>query len=290
MKLTFFGYLIFIIACIIFSLYVHFPGKSAAEYIENRISQLDPAVKIQIDPIVPCLPLGMKTSAVTIGYGGTSTMTMENFRSFPDFTTLFASVVNADFKTSVFGGFLSGRVGISRQNPGDLTIETRGESLQLDRIELGKLLLDCQVSGRMDLNVTAAFKDGLIRTNHGEINLADLGLHFPAPLFSIETYSFSTGKIKFDMTDDHVVKIQDFIMKGRQTDIQLTGKIQINPEVKKSLLEMKAKIVLYPLFFMNAGDAAPIDVAKNSSDNTVVHLNVGGTIETPLIAMDHGTK
>ena len=47
---------------------------------------------------------------------------------------------------------------------------------------------------------------------------------------------------------------------------------------------------MYPLFFMNAGDASPIDVAKNSSDTTIAHLLIGGTIEKPTIVMDQGTK
>jgi type II secretion system protein N len=290
MKLKFFGYVLFIAMCIVFSLYVHFPGNTVSDYIEHRVSQLHLNIKLDIDPITPCFPLGLKTKAVQARHEGNPLVTMENVRSVFDVKTLFATMAKASFKADVLEGILSGRVGISRTPPRDLDIETSLEGLKLKQISLDKSLADVKVSGLVSGKIAAAFKKGMIHINDGQIKFTDLVLDFAQPRFSVETYFFSTGNIKFDMPKDNIIRIDECTMTGRQTDIRASGTIHVDKDFQDSILDIKAKIILYPLFFMNAGDAAPVDVAKNNSDNAIVHLNIGGTIKTPLIVMDQGAK
>lgn len=290
MKLKLLGYFLFVVACIVFSLYVHFPGQTIATDIENRMLQLLPEAAMQIEPVVPCFPLGVKTAGITFGNGKSPLIAMQNVRFLLDLTTLFADSIRTDVKADLLEGVLEGRVGMPRKTPRDLEIETRVQRIQLNQVHLERILSGCQVSAVVDATLNAALKENNIQALQGEMNLVDLVLQFDAPRFSIETFSFSTGNMTFDMAADYILNIQSCVLKGRQADIHSSGTVHVSPEVKKSRLDIKAKIVLYPLFFMNAGESAPIEVEKNKSDNAMVFLHITGTIETPVIAMDQGTK
>jgi hypothetical protein len=79
-------------------------------------------------------------------------------------------------------------------------------------------------------------------------------------------------------------------MKGQQIDMQASGEIRVARNVQESNLNIKARVILYPMFFMNAGDSMLIDVDKGDSDNVIINLRIKGTIQNPKITADQGTK
>ena len=162
--------------------------------------------------------------------------------------------------------------------------------MKLKNIRLGEILSNGQLSGILNGTLSAVFKQGHIRQSKGDLNFADLILQFPEALFSVETYSFSSGNLKFSMPEDHILKIDDCSLTGRQIDLHSSGIIRIAGIFQNSRLNIKARIVLYPLFFMNAGDSMPVDVSKTDSDNAVIDLRIGGTLQHPTITMDPGIK
>ncbi|CCK79550.1 type II secretion system protein GspN [Desulfobacula toluolica] len=290
MKLKIFGYFIFIAVCLLFSLYVHFPGKTAAKYIEQMLSHIHPGVTLRIDTLNPCFPPGLKADAVQIHYAGVPIATLDNSRLFFDLTTFWGNPVTGTFKAHVLDGALSGFMRLSKETTGDAGIEAVLDNLKLEDIRLGELLSDGQLSGILNGTLTAVFEQGNILQNKGDLNFADLVLQFPEALFSVETYSFSSGKLKFSMSEDHLVKVENCSLTGRQIDLHLSGIISMAKIFQNSRLNLKTKIVLYPLFFMNAGDEMPVDVSRTDSDNAFIHLRIGGTIQYPIITIDPGIK
>jgi hypothetical protein len=77
---------------------------------------------------------------------------------------------------------------------------------------------------------------------------------------------------------------------GRQLDLHSSGDIRVAEIFQNSRLNLTARVVLHPLFFMDAGDSVPVDVSKTDADNAILHLRIGGTIDQPTIAMDPGGK
>ena len=290
MKLKFLGYFLFIAGCFIVSLYAQFPGKMAAKYIEQTFSQINSQIKIEIDNVTPSFPPGMKIESILINYADTPIARLENFKSFFKLFTLFSDTVTGSFKADVFNGIISGIVRVSKEKPREIGIETDLGNLNLKNIHMGKSLSDGRFSGILNGKVTVDFKQGHIRKNYGELKFMDLILQFPEALFAVETYSFSSGNIKFFMPKQNIIKIEDCILKGRQIDVQTSGEIKVAREFQKSILNFKARIVLYPMFFMNAGDSVPVDISKNESDNAIISLKIGGTIQNPTITMTQGTK
>ncbi len=291
MKLKFFGYFIFIAATIIFSLNVHFPRKATAKYIERFFSQLNAQVKLQIDDVDPSFPSGIKIDSIQVSYSGMPIATLTNFKSSLDLTTVFdKKTMKGFFKTDVFDGFLSGSALISKVKPRQIDIETKIENLNLKNIHLGKFLLDCNFSGILNGTIDAEFNQGHMMKNHGEVKLADITLQFPETIFPVETFSFSNGNIKFVVPQHNIIRIEEFLMKGRQVDIISSGEIRVNENFQRSTLNLNARLVLYPLFFMNAGANKNVNHLKRDSDNAIINLRIGGTIQNPTISMEQKSK
>jgi len=286
MNLKFLGYFIFIAVCVIFSLYAHFPSKTAAKYIERTLSQINSQVKIRIDIVNPCFPPGIKAESILVSYAGTPIANLDNFKFFFDLTSFFSNPVTSSFKADIFDGIMSGIVRVSKEKPRETGIESELKNLNLKNFQVSKDLPDYKFSGIINGKVTAGFKQGNILRNYGEVDFADFTLQFPENLFSVETYSFSTGKVKFVMPKHNIIKIEECIMKGREIDLQASGEISLAKNFQKSILNIKARVVLYPMFFMNAENSMPVDAAKSDSDNAIINLSIGGTIQNPTITVE----
>jgi type II secretion system protein N len=290
MKLKFFGYFIFITICVIFSLVARFPSETASKYIEQKISQTNSPVKVEINRVDLLFPPGINAGVVLVSYGGTPMVKLDNFKSFLALSTLLSKKVAGSFAARVFDGILSGVVRVSRQKPWEIDVETAFENLNIKNFQMDKNLPDYQFTGILDGKVTTGIKQGHILKNDGEVNFTDVSLQFPKSLFALETYSFSTGKIKFAMPKPNIIKIEECAMKGQQIDMQASGEIRVARNVQESNLNIKARVILYPMFFMNAGDSMLIDVDKGDSDNVIINLRIKGTIQNPKITADQGTK
>ena len=69
-------------------------------------------------------------------------------------------------------------------------------------------------------------------------------------------------------------------------DISSSGDIMIAQQIRQSRLNMKSQIILYPLFFMNAGNSFPPGISRDSSGNTLLSLKISGTLQNPQISIE----
>ncbi len=290
MKKTFFGYFVFIVFCIVFSMYFHFPGRTAAAYIEHTFSRINSSLTLSVDTVRPCFPVGMKADTILVKSEGNAIADLDNFKFLLNLNAILGEAFAGTFKTEVLEGILSGTVNGALEKPEGLETDMKLENLNLKNFFLGETFFDCEFSGILNGILNAELNPGLIRKGSGDVNLTDIVLQFPTPVFSIEKYGFSTGKIKFEMPDPKSIRIENVMLKGRQLDIQSSGNIRVLKDFQKSRLNMKAKIVLFPLFFMDAGDAVPVEVSKSESENVILHLRIGGTVQKPIVKMESGKK
>lgn len=290
MKRSIFGYFAFIVACIVFSLYVHFPDRTVAKYFERSFSQIHSGLTIAVAAVNPCFPVGMKADTILVKYSGKPIATLENFKFLLNLNTFLGEAFAGTFKADLFAGVLSGAVKSELENVKGFKTETKIKNMALKHLFLGEYLSDCEFSGILNGTINAGLKQGLIRKSSGDVTVTDIVLQFQAPVFALEKYSFSSGKIKFDMPDHKTIKIENLMLKGRRLDLQSSGDIRVSENFQESRLNMKAQIVLYPLFFMDAGDGVPAGVSKRDSENAVIYLRIGGTVHNPIITVDPGIK
>lgn len=290
MKLKIFGYALFVVICIVFSLYVRFPSRSAAAYIEQHLFHADSRLSIKIENLKPCFPPGLKADTLFFSHDKELLAKLEKFRSAVDVTTVFNAFQKIRFRARVFDGTLSGIVRASRKSPMEIGIDARVETLGLKAVDLDKLIADCRFSGLVNGKISAGLQQGHLAKLAGEFTGTTIALDFAEPLFAIETYSFSSGNVKFGIKGPGIIKIDDLTLKGRQADIQASGDIRMGDILQKSRLNLDARVVLYPVFFMNAGDSVPVAMPRGDADRTTLHLRIGGTFENPTIGLDRGKK
>ena len=290
MKLKIFGYILFVVACIFFSLYLRFPARSAADYIEQNLFHANSRLNIKIDRLKPCFPPGIKADTILFSHANVPMARLEDFRTAVDVTTVFKPFWGGRVKARVFDGTLFGSVRASRKGPMEIGIDARVETLNLKDIDLDKLIADCSFSGMLNGKISAELKQGHLVKLAGELTGTTIALDFFEPLFAIGTYSFSTGMVKFGIAGPGTIKIDDLTLQGRQADIQASGEIRMGDSVQTSRLNLDARIVLTPVFFMNAGNSIPVDLPKGDADKTKLHLRIGGTLENPTIVLDRGKK
>ncbi|MFH2093156.1 MAG: type II secretion system protein GspN [Pseudomonadota bacterium] len=284
------GYILFFIACVYFSVFRHFPIQMITDYIQNAISKTDSHLSVQIQQPGPLFPWGMKAQAVQFGWMGEPIVQFEKPKAMFDIKTVFNQDWQVNYQSTLLNGLVSGVARLNRHKFEDLGMESKLENVVINKLDLGKNLFNCKISGLLNGNLEIGLKKMQVTKNQGDITIANLEMEFLEPVYTIKQYSFSSGKIKFNMAGQNVIQIQECNLKGRQMDIDAKGDITIAKIFEQSRLNIQAQIILYPLFFMDAGDAAPIDVTRNQSDNAVFNIKMGGTVQTPLISIIKGAK
>jgi len=245
-----------------------------------------PGLAIQIDQLEPAFPLGIKADSIQLHYAGNAFADLDNFSFLLDILTLAGKDITCSFETRMFEGTLSGNVLVSKKNHQNMQVESKFNSLMLEKINTGSILPHCKISGEMSGNVSGKLERVTLQKSQGKFNLKNLAFHFKEPLFSVKNYSFSDTSAKFEMTDPKTVEIQECTMKGKQMDVESSGKIHLAENIKQSTLDIDARVVLYPMFFMDAGDDIPADISDSRSDNAVFNLKISGTVDHPSVSFD----
>jgi type II secretion system protein N len=284
------GYIVFFIACVGFSLYIQFPAQMLADYIEKQVSITGKDISIRINALAPSLPWGVKADAIYLSRLGNTVARFEKAVCAFDMSTLFSENRRVHYKAELFNGLITGSAIIEKGNFETVLVKTRFENILMENLDTGDTWSHCKLSGLLNGSVDAVLNNGMLNGNQGEITISDLVLGFSKPVYAIEQFAFSRAELRFNMPDYQVIRIENLKMAGRQLDITASGDITLAPKLVQSSLNMKTRIILYPLFFMNAGDASPVDVTRDDSDNAVFKLQIGGTIQNPLVTLDKDMK
>lgn len=286
MKYKLLGYTLFIIASLVLSIYFRFPGQTLADYIEANSSGIDPKLEISIDRLKPSFPPGIKAESVQLHYAGNPFAELDNFSFLIDLGTLAGKNISCSFETRALEGRLSGNVLVAKENHRNIRLQSRFERLMLEKIDTDSILPNCGISGIISGNLNGELDKLTLQKSRGKFDLKNLALHFKEPLFSVNNYSFSETAVAFAMPDPKTIEVQECTMKGRQMDIESSGKIHLSENMKQSTLDINARVVLYPLFFMDAGDDIPADISNSRSENAVFNLKIGGTVNNPSVSFD----
>jgi type II secretion system protein N len=284
------GYIVFFIACVGFSLYMQFPAQTLAGYIEKQVAITGKDISIRINALAPSLPLGLKADAIYLSRLGNTVAQVEKAVCAFDMSTLFSENRRVHYRAAFLNGLITGSAILEQKNHENVLVKTRFENILMENLDLGDILSHCQLSGLLNGSFDGALTKGVLKAKQGEITISNLVLGFSKPVYAIEQFAFSLAELRFNMPDHQVIRIENLKMAGRQMDITASGDIILARKPEQSRLNMKTRIILYPLFFMNAGDASPVDVTRDDSDNAVFQLQIGGTIQNPLVTFDKDMK
>ncbi len=290
MKYKIIGYLLFFVACLVFLLYRQFPGQRIADDVHKYVSNVHPAMSVQLHELSPSLPLGMKTDSVRISWLDHPVVELHNTRCRIELRTLFSQNKQLNYQADVLNGRISGTVVSEKNRRGTFQMASQLESLVLEEMDLGKNLSNARLSGLLNGHVDAILDNNRVKEKKGEITIQNGQIAFKSPVFAIEAVTFSAMQLQFNLIDHQRLQIAEFQMTGRQLDITASGEIQLDRNFDQSQLNLRLRMVLHPLFFMDAGELSPVEMARDESDNAILDLAITGTLQNPIISVGRDVK
>ncbi|MDY6792011.1 MAG: type II secretion system protein GspN [Thermodesulfobacteriota bacterium] len=278
-------YISYIIAALIFFLYILFPSDTVKTYIEHQLSGIHPDVSISINTISPAFPPGVRLNNVSFYYIRSLLLDAETIKIVPGFLSLLSSKKAFSFKGVAGDGIIKGRGNIG-DNAGHIKIDADLTGIQLKdipavQIPAGSNKEIYKISGILDGKVTYSNNKGSDRIMEATLGISDCNIKFNKPVFNHGTFTFN--KIEADLTTvNKRLQLKSCIIEGHQINANISGSAVVKKSFGSSVLNLKGKIELKPFFFesMKENLLASLFPEKMSGSRSF-SFKVGGTIDHP---------
>jgi len=280
-----FLYISYIIAAFIFFLYILFPSYAVKTYIEHKLGSINPDLSISINNINPVFPPGVRLNTVSFYYIRSLLLDAETIKIVPRIFSVFSSKTAFSFKSVAYDGIINGKA-IIGSNAGHINVDANLSGIQIkdipaiqipDGIEKEKY----KITGILDGKVTYSNNKGSDRVLGAKLGISDCRIKLKEPVFNHENFTFS--KIEADLAAiKKRLQIKSCTIEGDKVNASLSGSIVTNKNLGSSVLNLKGKIKLKPLFFgnMKKNLLASIFPAKMSG-NSSFSFKIGGTFNNP---------
>ena len=278
-------YISFILAAFVFFLYILFPSDTVKKYIEHKIGGINPDLSISIDNINPVFPPGVRLNAVSFYYICSLLLDAETIKIVPEIFSVFSSKTAFSFKGVAYDGIIKGKAGFNG-NAGHIEIYADLSGIQIKDIPAIKKLAGIEkekykISGILDGKVTYSNNKGFGRVMGAKLGISECRIKLKEPVFNHENFAFS--KIEADLaTVKERLQIKSCTIEGDKVNASLSGSIVTKKNVGSSVLNLKGKIKLKPLFFgnMKKNLLASIFPEKMSGKGSF-SFKIGGTFNNP---------
>ncbi|PIE60961.1 MAG: type II secretion system protein GspN [Desulfobacterales bacterium] len=286
MKYSVSFYILFFIACVLFSAYRHFPGQAAADQVEQFLASSVPGLTATVAPLTLGFPLGVKSSSIQTTLENHPFVRVDEASAQFRLKTLFSDRRQIAYSGRIFGGDVTGiatlsgkdRSGSENGAQGVLT-ESRFDGISLNGVALNAFVSSgVTMTGQLSGSLTADVSRGRIK-GQGEMTSSGLTVEWENPLFSISSVSFSDSVLRFDMPTPDTIQITTFELKGNQVNLQFSGTILPMVPVEKSKLQLTAEIIFHPGFLVDT--EIPIDMVPGGGARPI-RFNITGTIQNPI--------
>ncbi len=242
-------------------------------------------MSISIDNINPVFPPGVRLNAVSFHYIRSLLLDAETIKIVPEIFSVFSSKTAFSFKGVAYDGIINGRAEIGG-NAGHIKIDADLSGIQIKDIPAIKNLDGSEkekykVSGILDGKVTYSNNKSSGRVMGAKLGISEYRIKLKEPVFNHENFAFS--KIEADLaTVKKRLQIKSCTIEGDKVNASLSGSIVTKKNVGSSVLNLKGKIKLKPLFFgnMQKNLLASIFPEKMSGKGSF-SFKIGGTFDNP---------
>lgn len=280
-----FLYVLYIIAAFVFFLYILFPSDVVKTYIENKLGGINPDLSISIDNINPVFPPGVRLNTVSFYYIRSLLLDAETVKIVPGIFSVFSSKTAFSFKGVAYDGIIKGKAEIEG-NAGHIKIDTDLSGIQIKDIPAIKITAGVEkeiykVSGILDGKIIYSNNKGSDRVMGAKLGISDCRIKLKEPVFNHETFIFS--KVEADLaTVKKRLQIKSCTIEGDKVNASLSGYIVTKKNVGSSVLNLKGKIKLKPLFLGNMKKNLLASIfPEKMSGNSSFSFKIGGTFNNP---------
>ena len=280
MKIT--AHILFFILCIAVALVYRFPSEAAGSLINERLAKMDHRLSCDLDGLAPSLTLGVKADHMVVNWNHTPIMEWTSPRARLNLSALLGGRREASYEGQLLGGTIFGDICFKGSRPMDLTAHM--ENLSPDNLDLSPGLRGYKLTGIIQGALTAHLLPP--KTLGAQLTATPLMVTFPAPIYGIDQIKFSKGELGLIPHDDGSLHLQTCRFTGPEMDVEARGKLVPKTPIRQTEVNLRLTLRLHPLFFMDAGTAAPPELKKTPA----FHLAVKGSLAHPQISMDRGSK
>jgi type II secretion system protein N len=280
-------YLTYAILTFLVFAYLLFPGEKAGLLMADRLNRISQDLKVDLNPVTPVLPMGLKTLNPTITLFNTTTVTLDSFFFSPNLFSLFKSESSADFTAAIFNGIVKGHMSAPRSaNPSGITLTSTFSELEIAPIEFNTG--ETALSSRFTLDGT--FDYGPNQTSgdaRGTLRLSNLITEVHNPLLEtlgISEFHFTTVDMNYTIKKNRM-KILGFKALGNEATITLTGTGVLNTPVGKSRLNLKGEIRPDTAYLTSFAGLSSVAMLFDDSKKGGIPFTISGTVEKPIFRL-----
>ncbi len=285
-------FIIYIAAASVFFLYVLFPSDTVKKRIAYNLSSIDPNLSISIDSVNPVFPPAILLKEARFHYINNLLLDVEKLKIAIGFLSVFSADKTYTFKGSSYDGIIKGKgaIGAGDSN-GKVKIDANFSKIQIKDIPAIKNLssnekFNYKISGILDGKVTYSNNKGSDSTLNAKLGISKCKIALKEPVFNYRDFNFSSIEAEIT-TKNKKMRFKHCTLNGDKADVSLSGFITLKKNPGKSVLNLKGKIKLKPIFFENMGKDLPANLfLKKRSAQDGFSFKIDGTFDRPNFTLE----
>ena len=276
----------YIFGILVFFLYLAFPSDSVKTYLANRLSGINPQIRVTIERVKPAVPPGVRLLKVDLYHQERFWGSIEDLKIVPRLLSLFGSETSFSFKGNAYAGQIKGNAEIgSNSAAAQMIVNTILTGIQVKDVQAIQDVSDYKISGLLD--ATLAYKSDVRKqTLKGTFTLNACRVDFAAPLFNQRFLTFKD--VRADVVlNNQTLTIQRCRITGNQLDASISGSIISNRSTAKTALNLNATLTPHSILWAQLKKSLPFKLLTGDmSAGQSFSFKIRGTVDAPEISLN----
>lgn len=246
------GYALYVVLVTLLLLYYLFPSQTVAEFVDNSVGRIDPAIGFKAGKIGLWIPVGIRISDAQIYLNDSPSPAVfkaDRIYMKPQILPLITGKYSIDLSGSAYNGDISGWLDAKDEDV--KTFESGLTFKNIDLAEYGFLKSNFphsfmgRLSGDIEYSNNSAGGNG-----KGDLRLSDGQLRFQAPIFGISAVDLQNIDLQLELRPGEV-RIVKGQLSGSEVNATMSGSILLQENVSNSVLNLKGTLEPLAEFYKN---------------------------------------
>ncbi len=277
------AYIFYVLALIIFFLYLCFPAGSVKRYAEYRAGRIAPGMQVSIEDLGLGFPPAMVMENLGMQYKDMGSFDFDTLVLEPDYLSLFGKKRALFFQGKTSGGEVHGSLAAKHllANQRGVSIHMDFSGIRIEELNLENLAGKNSIAGILEGKL--AYTGDMRNKGKGEAGLkaGKCEIRLNPPFFGIKKLEFKQAEADLEI-ENSVLEIKRFSLDGTQFSGKGSGNIRLAKSVEKSRISFSAEIVLHPALLKTAGGMLP----KQYRAGGKLPVRIKGTLANPEIFLE----
>ncbi len=270
----------YIIAAVLFFLYILFPSDTLKQYLTDHIRQRNPHLTLKIDRLKLGFPPSLKLYKVNVYHSGQAFASLENLKISPDILSLFLATTHLSFKGRGYGGTIAGDVDIIKK-PEDrqVVIDADLSGIQVNQLEALSALTTHKISGNLEGTLTFTAKVPGQELN-GNLALTDAKIDLSPPVLAQKVLTFDSIDAELVLKGGALI-IERCEIEGNQLDGDVAGSIKFSSLSSRKILDLSGTVWPHETLLAQLGQQVPQLLESSDLRAQGLSFKVKGPMDAP---------